>query len=597
MPYIEGCTLSKILQDRAEVRAGKKVADPHPWATLSDKAYLEQILPVLDMVLESVVALHEAGVLHRDIKPSNILIDRRNNAWLSDFGLARLASQAIMTMPGEGMGTGGYMSPEQWEGKEDIDQLADVFSVGATLYKALTLELPYGKQRVTADAAPPVPASKRQPFLPRDFDAVLQKALEPERRNRYASAKELQEDWQRVRQGLLPRARLVGPMGRLKRTIRRRPWQMISALSVAILIGLLPIIFRPRDAQDRPVEEAPITRTVHLETEPGGAEVVMVPLDTDSGVPLPEKAIRPKEKTPENGPLIIEQVPPGEYLVVASIETHGFHEVFRTVPRAGQSKSSPMLHCWWDETTEGAIELPTIRIPDSNVVNGMALFPKGTFTMGSKDLPSLFPHEREVEAFYLECREVTMGEFHAIVTGLPTIMKEKGIPDSYPVRYVTFDQAQNYAERIGKRLPEEAEFEYAATNCGKTRFPWGDDASRIKDWPLGTVGEPVYDQTNTNPPVKGLYSNVAEWTSSLNTLYPGNDPEKIKRWFAQPVFREARVVRGGPYSVVLGKPDPLGKDKNQQWDARFRHGVSRNAAHPGLGFRCARSLKPRFLLP
>jgi serine/threonine protein kinase len=281
MPFIEGCTLSKILLDRAEVRVSKKVTDPHPWATLGDKAYLEQILPVLDMVLESVVALHDAGVLHRDIKPSNILIDRRNNAWLSDFGLARLASQALVTMPGEGLGTSGYMSPEQWEGKEDIDQLADVFSVGAALYKTLTLELPYGKERVTADTALPVPPSKRQPLLSRDFDAVLQKALEPERRNRYGSAKELQADWRRVRQGLFPRARRVGWMGRMARHVRRHRWTAVATLVAFALCVVGFALGNKRVSSGRKVE---------LETDPPGAQIVLIPTDED-GVFMEKQAI------------------------------------------------------------------------------------------------------------------------------------------------------------------------------------------------------------------------------------------------------------------------------------------------------------------
>jgi formylglycine-generating enzyme required for sulfatase activity len=589
MPYIEGCTLSKILQDRAEVLAGKKVADPHPWATLSDKAYLEQILPVLDMVLESVVALHEAGVLHRDIKPSNILIDRRNNAWLSDFGLARLASQALMTMPGEGMGTGGYMSPEQWEGKEDIDQLADVFSVGATLYKALTLELPYGKQRVTADAAPPVLASKRQPLLPRDFDAVLQKALEPERRNRYASAKELQEDWRRVRQGLLPRAHRLGPVSRLGRRIRRHRLALSALLVVALATGLLGTFLNPWSPQ--PKRDM---KTVRIITNPEGAHVVLVPLD-ELARPLPEQKIQPTKVTP----LVQKNVPVGDYLIVAQVADFGFQEVYRTVPGTDQTPGDGKHRHWELEADGKTIKLPAIDIPQSSVTKEMTLFDGGDFTMGAARLGSWAPpHSKHVDAFYFDTTEVSIAEYRRIMKRLPIKFPPERVPvDSHAVSYVSLDEAIVCAELMGKRLPHEEEYEFAASNGGQTRFPWGDDVNKIAPWQFQAVGTPNFDCLRTNPPVYGLFSNVAEWTATRYSLYDSADPlakEAFKSPEMQQRFQGLWVVRGGPEPVIAGNADPLGRDSKRIWDVCLRETGRRGRAEPGLGFRCARSSQPRF---
>src|SRR5207244_2451785 len=82
-----------------------------------------------------------------------------------DLGLARLGHEVSVTAPGSELGTPGFMSPEQWHGSEDVDSRADVFGLGVMLYQALTLEWPYGKDRITTKALPPIPIHQRQPLL------------------------------------------------------------------------------------------------------------------------------------------------------------------------------------------------------------------------------------------------------------------------------------------------------------------------------------------------------------------------------------------------------------------------------------------------
>src|SRR5262249_53458347 len=156
------------------------------------------ILPALDQLVDAVAALHQAGVLHRDIKPSNVLIDSHDHVRLGDFGLARLGLVPSDSSPASVFGTPGYIAPAQPEGRPDVDARADVFGLGATLYHALTLELPYSPTTVPEHAPPPQPPHRRQRALGSDFDAVLLKAVEPDRRYRYASAAEFRDDWQRT---------------------------------------------------------------------------------------------------------------------------------------------------------------------------------------------------------------------------------------------------------------------------------------------------------------------------------------------------------------------------------------------------------------
>src|SRR5262249_13533844 len=83
---------------------------------------------------------HQTGVVHRDIKPANLMLDGRGHVWVADFGLARIQTDAGLTLTGDVLGTLRYTSPEQALGRrEQIDHRTDVYSLGATLYELLTL--------------------------------------------------------------------------------------------------------------------------------------------------------------------------------------------------------------------------------------------------------------------------------------------------------------------------------------------------------------------------------------------------------------------------------------------------------------------------
>jgi formylglycine-generating enzyme required for sulfatase activity len=596
MPLIDGTNLARVIRDRQLVREGNPPLEPHPLALGGDQAYLDRILPLLDQMVDAVAVIHKAGVLHRDIKPSNVLVDSRGNLWLSDFGLARLQETGVSTVTGAAVGTPGYASPEQAEGTQDIDFRADLFSLGATLYKALTLEMPYG-QRGRGGGQPPEAPSRRQPLLSRDFDAVLLKSLDWEREERYAGAVEFQADWLRVRSGLLPRACRIGPVNRLIRFGRRHSRQLTVVFAIALLAGIVGLfwgrfIHVPSEGHASSVPaDTVVKRTVVVTTEPPGARVALVPLDKENGQPLPEEAIRPKSETP----MEVEDVPVGQYLVVAEKAGVGFHEVFRIVPAPKEVAFG--LHGFGANKDDGRVELPSIRLwSNDDIVKQMAKFEGGFFEMGSPRFAVCLPHQCEIAGFYLDPTEVTVGQYKKL-KALPTKMPQNPLPpDDYAVTFVPYDEALDFAEKVGKRLPDEAEYEFAATKGGKWAFPWGNDAERIIGWPLGAVGQPAFDCTDTDPPVYGLYSNVAEWTTSWNFPYPSAPPGafEIERALIARGRPESRIVRGGPFKEAIARnpnPDPKELLKGPRW----REGVSRESAYPGLGFRCVRSPRPRFL--
>jgi WD40 repeat protein/serine/threonine protein kinase len=152
---------------------------------------------------EALEHAHQQGVLHRDIKPSNLLVDARGNLWITDFGLARLQSEASLTLTGDIMGTLRYMSPEQAMAKRVIiDHRTDIYSLGATLYELMTLHPVFegdDRQALLRQIAfaEPRPLRKWNPSLPRDLETIVLKALSKDPSSRFTAAQELADDLRR----------------------------------------------------------------------------------------------------------------------------------------------------------------------------------------------------------------------------------------------------------------------------------------------------------------------------------------------------------------------------------------------------------------
>jgi len=114
MAHIEGKSLRQVIKE--------------------GKLTVEESVNLTMQICEGLHKAHESGVVHRDIKPGNILIDNEKRVRVVDFGLATVSGEEKLTKTGSTLGTVGYMSPEQVQGKE-IDHRSDLFSVGIILYE------------------------------------------------------------------------------------------------------------------------------------------------------------------------------------------------------------------------------------------------------------------------------------------------------------------------------------------------------------------------------------------------------------------------------------------------------------------------------
>jgi eukaryotic-like serine/threonine-protein kinase len=147
----------------------------------------EQVFTWLEQAGRALDAAHAEGVVHRDVKPANLLLDRERNVHVADFGIASAAGMDSLTMTGTVLGTAGYLSPEQAQG-ERATPASDRYGLGVVAYELLTGSRPFEADSPTAEAAAhvtaPIPSVSAATGLPRELDAVFERALakDPARR-------------------------------------------------------------------------------------------------------------------------------------------------------------------------------------------------------------------------------------------------------------------------------------------------------------------------------------------------------------------------------------------------------------------------------
>jgi len=161
---------------------------------------LQDIAPIIDRVASALDEAHHKGIIHRDIKPANILFDAKEDAFLSDFGIAKNTEAASgLTADNTFIGTVEYMSPEQIQGSKDLDGRTDVYSLGIVLFYMLTGKLPFKKDTMVStimahltEPVPSVQATLPQSRLP--WDEILNKALAKDQADRYQTAGDMAKD-------------------------------------------------------------------------------------------------------------------------------------------------------------------------------------------------------------------------------------------------------------------------------------------------------------------------------------------------------------------------------------------------------------------
>ncbi len=158
----------------------------------------QEVLSILQRVGAALHAAHQAGIIHRDVKPSNVLFDRYGVAYLTDFGIARLASMSETLTGSQLMGTPTYMSPEQIEGRKDIDHRADIYALGVLAFHMLAGQPPFqgdspSRVMFLHLTEPPPNLRDLRPDAPPALQEALEKALAKKPEERFATTQEFVE--------------------------------------------------------------------------------------------------------------------------------------------------------------------------------------------------------------------------------------------------------------------------------------------------------------------------------------------------------------------------------------------------------------------
>jgi WD40 repeat protein/serine/threonine protein kinase len=206
----------------------------------SGRQYWQSVARIGMQVADALDHAASQGVLHRDIKPSNLLLDGTGNVWVTDFGLAKAASDTDdLTHTGDVVGTLRYMAPERFNGKGDLR--SDIYSLGLTLYELLTLEPAFDeadRNKLVTEVVhgEPVRPRKLNPGVPRDLETVVLKAIARDPAHRYQTPALMTEDLKRFVEDRPVRARRISEAERFWRWCRRNPAVASLLAAVAVLL-------------------------------------------------------------------------------------------------------------------------------------------------------------------------------------------------------------------------------------------------------------------------------------------------------------------------------------------------------------------------
>lgn len=261
------------------------------------KYTLNKKLQIYKGILDAIALAHSKGIIHRDLKPANIMVGRFGEVQVMDWGLAKDNSKEDivsdgkvketrkgLTLDGQVMGSPGFMAPEQADGRiEDVDELSDVWSLGAILYKMLSLEKPIDGDSVreiviNTARGKVIPLRKKAKKVSKELESIVMKAIAPEREDRYPNVEKLHEDIDSYLERKPVSAHSYGITEKINKWIQRHPTAAISCGVAAILLSISGVVggllySQKEEAKDKAKTETARADDATLEKKAAQSEV------------------------------------------------------------------------------------------------------------------------------------------------------------------------------------------------------------------------------------------------------------------------------------------------------------------------------------
>ncbi len=511
-------------------------------------------------IADGLSVLHSLGIVHRDLKPENVMVSSVG-AKLVDFGLARalvLPERADPGAPGqaapEGVsygplaGTPGYMAPEHCRGDE-VDARADVYALGVILYELVEGHRPFSGRspievmRKTIEGEPSFSAERWSEAAV--LRQVVERALARDPAARWPSAAAMVE---RLREVETPSQSSVLPA------------VVSQDFGAAISFG----VFRGRRG-----------RATAL------SAMALVGIVVAAGLPS-DRARRGQSAVQMSGMVLL---PGGSFTMGRSLD-----DVVRECQRLGSRCRQDLLE---REQPERHVTLSRYFLDVNEVTNAaFADWLEGAhFRFKTTDEPD---YTGRVWPIVRDLQGVALGNLKLPLSGIQFEEGDYVVRDGYatrPVVQVTWDGARMYCESRGKRLPTEAEWEFAARGVTARRYPWGDEAPTCagivfsRDVTGDCQPAPPEAQSTAESPqdwsdlgIHDLAGNVSEWVFDVfeHPFYLPCDPCLNPRADSTgDPANEARMFRGGSWaSTVFARTTTRGRWPRNMWG-------------DSLGFRCA----------
>jgi dienelactone hydrolase len=369
---------------------------------------IDEALDVMTQIARAVSAAHDAGIVHRDLKPANIILTRRGEVKLVDFGIAKLLGQTSLTRTGMTLGTVAYMPPEQIAGR-GVDARSDVWALGVLLYQMLTGRLPFPAEHDVAmlraiATETPAPLRTFRPDVPAALEPIVARALQKEPGDRYDSAGALLRDLDTLRPATATRhigttevSSAVPPKA------ARAKW--LAAVAALLIVAAAAGWFVYRTSRIRLARTQALPQIAALIQKEDVAPAFRLLRQIEPYMSDDPEFVRLRDAF--LFPTVIRTTPPG-----ADVYMKGYNEVDREWEYLGKSPidtRNPIGYFRWRvskagfSTFEGAapaaIEVAFTLAPEGTLPDGMVRIPGGMAQIGGQ--PVRFPD------FFLDRFEVT----------------------------------------------------------------------------------------------------------------------------------------------------------------------------------------------